>query len=461
MKKQILALGLIFTLSVAVTNCSRDEAEQITNKENNKPTRSDILSGNAAPTSNVGNVGDYYFDLSTKRLYGPKKVNGWKTFVTLENRNLNQIRIGDGAPSIFHGEPGDLYINKQDNTLLIKDAIPWRGFNGFPFGYPLELGEYKISGDKKILVQWNSIFTYTVDMNKYSDLQNINKILDNAFQGKNINYITLPKLLEEIGDYAFSGNHLTNVSIPNNVTSIGRGAFSGNQLTSVTIPNSITKINDYTFSDNELTSVSIPNNITSIGNNAFSRNKLSSVNIPNSITSIGDNAFSGNELTSVNIPNNIKSIGYGTFSSNHLTNVNIPNNVTSIGEQAFYDNLLTSITIPNSVTSIGRNAFSNNQLTSITIPSSVTSIGSGAFSNNLLTSITIPSNVTSIGSDAFLGNSLIRITIHAITPPYIDRDSYLFKDHSFLKIYVPAQSVNAYKTAQGWNQYANRIFPIQ
>ena len=49
MKKQILALGLIFTLSVAVTNCSRDEAEQITNKENNKPTRSDILSGNAAP----------------------------------------------------------------------------------------------------------------------------------------------------------------------------------------------------------------------------------------------------------------------------------------------------------------------------------------------------------------------------------------------------------------------------
>ena len=35
MKKQVLALGLIFTLSVAVTNCSRDEAEQITNKTDN------------------------------------------------------------------------------------------------------------------------------------------------------------------------------------------------------------------------------------------------------------------------------------------------------------------------------------------------------------------------------------------------------------------------------------------
>ncbi len=35
MKKQVLALGLILTLSVAVTNCSRDEAEQITNKTDN------------------------------------------------------------------------------------------------------------------------------------------------------------------------------------------------------------------------------------------------------------------------------------------------------------------------------------------------------------------------------------------------------------------------------------------
>ena len=136
-------------------------------------------------------------------------------------------------------------------------------------------------------------------------------------------------------------------------------------------------------------------------------------------------------------------------------------NVTIIAKRAFEKGSLKSIVLPNNLTKIGNEAFSSNKLTSITIPSSVTSIGSGAFSNNLLTSITIPSNVTSIGSDAFLGNSLIRITIHAITPPYIDRDSYLFKDHSFLKIYVPAQSVNAYKTAQGWNQYANRIFPIQ
>ena len=31
MKKQILVLGLIFTLSVAVTNCSREEAQKAIN----------------------------------------------------------------------------------------------------------------------------------------------------------------------------------------------------------------------------------------------------------------------------------------------------------------------------------------------------------------------------------------------------------------------------------------------
>ena len=43
MKKQVLALGLIFTLSVAVTNCSRDEAEQITNKTDNSLKKTKAL----------------------------------------------------------------------------------------------------------------------------------------------------------------------------------------------------------------------------------------------------------------------------------------------------------------------------------------------------------------------------------------------------------------------------------
>ncbi|MGE0877889.1 MAG: hypothetical protein AB7L13_12780 [Acidimicrobiia bacterium] len=36
-----------------------------------------MRSGGGAPAGSVGNVGDYYQDLLTGRLYGPKNVNGW------------------------------------------------------------------------------------------------------------------------------------------------------------------------------------------------------------------------------------------------------------------------------------------------------------------------------------------------------------------------------------------------
>lgn len=83
MKKQILALGLILTLSVAVTNCSREEAQKAINGINGKDGTA-ILSGESTPALNVGNIGDYYFDKSSQKLYGPKKADGWGKPVTLK-----------------------------------------------------------------------------------------------------------------------------------------------------------------------------------------------------------------------------------------------------------------------------------------------------------------------------------------------------------------------------------------
>lgn len=49
-----------------------------------------ILSGTTAPTSAMGNVGDYYLDKTTARLYGPKTQGGWgTTYVNLTSPNLS------------------------------------------------------------------------------------------------------------------------------------------------------------------------------------------------------------------------------------------------------------------------------------------------------------------------------------------------------------------------------------
>ena len=138
--------------------------------------------------------------------------------------------------------------------------------------------------------------------------------------------------------------------------------------------------------------------------------------------------------------------------------------VTTIGELAFSDCTgLTSVTIPNSVTTIGKAAFSLcTGLTSVTLPNSVTTIGKWAFSHCTgLTSVTIPTSVTTIGKGPFLGCSgLTILTIENATPPEVG--AYAFEGVSEnMTIYVPAESVEKYKTDEGWSWYADEIKAIE
>ena len=138
-------------------------------------------------------------------------------------------------------------------------------------------------------------------------------------------------------------------------------------------------------------------------------------------------------------------------------------NVGTINISLFtYIPYITSVTIPNSVTSIDIDAFAGcTSLTSVTIPNSVTSIDNGAFQFcSSLTSITIPNSVTSIGTSTFADCSdLTSVTVEATTPPTLG-SAVFNRDASGRKIYVPADSVNAYKAASGWSIYAADIEAI-
>ena len=216
--------------------------------------------------------------------------------------------------------------------------------------------------------------------------------------------------------------------------------------------------------ERDITTLNIPDGTTQIGQYAFYYcSKLTSVEIPNSVTSIGNSAFSScNKLTSITIPDSVTSIGNSAFNyCSGLTSVTIGNGVTSISEYAFSDAGLTSVTIPDSVTSISRYAFQRTSLTSVTIPDSVTSIGTGIFySCRRLKTVTIPNSITSISDYLFAYCSgLTSITIEATTPPTLANTS-AFNDTNNCPIYVPAESVDAYKTATNWSSYADRIQAI-
>ena len=149
---------------------------------------------------------------------------------------------------------------------------------------------------------------------------------------------------------------------------------------------------------------------------------------------------------------------YVPWYSYKIQKVVIENGVTRIGKNAFcYLSLINSVTIPNSVTSIGEFAFGDcSGLTSITIPESVTSIGDYAFSGcSGLTSISFPNSVTSIGNSAFYGCSgLTSITCEASTPPGCGDDCF-YNVPKNIPVYVPANSVEAYKKAGEWKDFTN------
>ena len=120
-----------------------------------------------------------------------------------------------------------------------------------------------------------------------------------------------------------------------------------------------------------------------------------------------------------------------------------------------------SCTIPESVVYMWGNFENCKELTGITLPSKLKTIQSTTFKNcTKLTNISIPSGVTYIGTGAFYGCSgLTSITCNATTPPTLGYTD-VFDNTNNCPIYVPAASVNAYKTATNWSNYASRITAI-
>lgn len=149
---------------------------------------------------------------------------------------------------------------------------------------------------------------------------------------------------------------------------------------------------------------------------------------------------------------------------------------TSINEEivnprnryAFGDNIVSNkyidgkgvIKFNGDVTSLGNYAFYNcDNLTNVTIPDSVTEIGESAFEGcDNLTSVTIPDSVTEIGGSAFYScDNLTSVYCMATTPPALGGFIAFDNNGSGRKIYVPHESVDAYKKAKGWREYANAI----
>ena len=120
---------------------------------------------------------------------------------------------------------------------------------------------------------------------------------------------------------------------------------------------------------------------------------------------------------------------------------------------ATYDNGLP-------ITKIDYRAFyRRTDITSVELSENITSIELGAFQQSGITEIVIPKSVTLIDNAVFFDcKNLTSVTIKATTPPTLGHIN-AFENNA--TIYVPAESLEAYKTADVWKDLADRIQAIE
>lgn len=316
--------------------------------------------------------------------------------------------------------------------------------------------------------------------------------------------------------------NLVSIDIPESVEWISQNAFLAcTKLVDVTLHEGLVGMSGFAFQlCTSLRSLNIPESVSQIGGNiilncsnfeefqgayasadgralikdnvlyAFAPAGMTSYDIPENIVEIGDNAFNGaDDLTTVRIPMSVESIGGNAFSdcrklksfvgkfasdggralidgelfiavaSADLESYTVPKGIVEIFEGAFSGcETLVDVSLPEGLEIIDDHAFEGFCGTGIKLPSTLYYIGLQAFAFTELESLTLPESLTSIDRKAFEANRQLK-TLYCLstTPPYLGEEG-LARGAEGRKIYVPAESVELYKSeGYGWSDYVHEI----
>ena len=391
----------------------------------------------------------------------PEGVTSIENYAFLGCSSLTSITLPGSVKTI--GEGAFEYCNSLTSIDVASNNNNYTSIDGVLF-----------SKDKTILIKYPES---KKDVTSYAIPESVTSIGKSAFECcYSLTSITIPESVTEIGSHAFSECYkLYEVYNKSNLAITAGSYINGevayyakNVYTDDSGESKLHTVGDYIFyvdEDNiellayigDEIAITLPSDYEGkdyiIAYSAFyGCSSLTSITIPKGVTEIGEWAFEGcSSLTSITIPESVKTIGEGAFlGCTSLTSIDVASNnnsYTSINGVLFSKDKTILIRFP----------WGKKDVTSYAIPESVTSIGSFAFEVcSTLTSITIPEGVTKIGEEAFYNCSgLTSITSMNVTPPSID-DIYAFDgvDKS-IPVYVPKQSVEAYKSAEYWKDFTN------
>ena len=260
--------------------------------------------------------------------------------------------------------------------------------------------------------------------------------------------------------------------IPATVEKICYAAVSNTRnLHNLTIPNSLKVISDYGLSGgNGLSDIQWGTGLETIGYCAFMRAiNMGEVNLPEGLTKIVSSAFYDAGITKLTGPSTLTTLGYDCFrgdgfAGSTLVTVDFSNctNLNTLTGSTFYDcHSLINVTLPEGLTVIGDASFPNRySIEEITIPNSVQTIEESAFwmfselYQHQMKKVTFGSGLQQIGFNAFgeCGNIVEIYSLNPV-PPALNNNGFETVLNNKATVYVPMGSLNAYKSANRWQDF--------
>lgn len=301
----------------------------------------------------------------------------------------------------------------------------------------------------------------------WEDITGVTTIRGGVFSGCSalVGEISFPNLTGTLGNEAFLGTKITKVQSLGSITTIAGGTSSGcfaqcTALTSVVLPNTLTSTGIRTFYGcTALTSCNFPTSLVRINQMSFQNTRITTLDLTgSSVMTLENDCFrQTTALTTVKLPKNtVLSNGF-QFAEQGGNSYN----ATTAAALDYDIDLSDSET-----TTLSACTFYRSKIVRFTAPSGLTTIA-GANSNRgvfegsaYLLEVDLPSTLTTIGTRAFRDcTHMTTLTCRATTPPTFGSNA-LYNTSALVNIYVPADSVAAYKAASGWSGFASKISAI-
>ena len=120
-------------------------------------------------------------------------------------------------------------------------------------------------------------------------------------------------------------------------------------------------------------------------------------------------------------------------------------------------NTIKSVSLSDSVKTIDHHSFYDGTIESINLNHGLETINYSCFCFLTVSELIFPATLKNIGNGVFAGSRISTFIFLSPVPPTFNG---AFNTSTTQVIYVPAESVNAYKTATNWSDYASLIQAI-